>query len=92
MIRIKILGASLAVISIAAILASTYSLVAPEEVAFQIVRITNWLMVLAFSVVLGWIGLVMLRAEEPKSAEEIREELRREVEEMKEEIEKALKE
>ena len=92
MIRIKILGASLSAISAIAIILSTYSLIAPEEVALEIIKVTNWLVVLALSVVLGWIGLIMLKAEEPKSPDELREELRKEIEEMKKDIEKVLKE
>ncbi|ALU12531.1 hypothetical protein EYM_04920 [Ignicoccus islandicus DSM 13165] len=92
MIRIKLVGASLSIISLVAIALTTYSLFAPLDVSIQIIKITNWLVVVALSIILGWIGVIMLRAEEPKSAEELREELRKEIEEMKKDIERAMKE
>ncbi|UXD22396.1 hypothetical protein IPA_04320 [Ignicoccus pacificus DSM 13166] len=92
MIRIKITGTILILFSILLFIFMSYSFIAPNGIAFEIVRVILWIYTILFSIFVGWIGLILLRSKEPLPVEQLKKEIEQEVERIRREaIEAAMK-
>jgi len=85
MLRVKLLGFLMIAFAISLISLISYTFVAPPYLSEIIVKLTLWIFVTMISLVIGWIGFVLITAKQSKSADEMRREIEEEIEKIKKE-------
>ena len=85
MIKVKLLGTALLILSLSLVALMSYTFIAPFEVSETIIKLTLWVYTIIISSLVGWIGFVLLTTKQPKSAEEVKREIEAEIEEIKKE-------